>query len=169
MTGAAFVVGVAVLAADAPAPTDEDRGRCTARAVADRRRRSSLVAGIGVAVTGDIQGKIMTEVQPMKMAAAEALYETEQPGRLLDLHHRHPRRHRGDVRRSGSRACCRSWPPAAFDGEVEGINELREQYQETYGQDPGAAYYSPGDYTPIIPLTYWTLPADDRPRRWPPR
>ena len=35
-----------------------------------------LVAGLGVAVTGDIQGKIMTEVQPMKMAAAEALYES---------------------------------------------------------------------------------------------
>ena len=48
------------------------------------------------------------------------------------------------------------------DGEVEGINDLRAQYEETYGQDPGAAYYSPGDYTPIIPLTYWTLPADDR-------
>src|SRR5689334_24377938 len=35
-----------------------------------------LVAGLGVAVTGDLQGKIMTEVQPMKMAAAEALYES---------------------------------------------------------------------------------------------
>src|SRR5689334_15636186 len=36
----------------------------------------TLVAGLAVAVTGDTQGKIMTEVQPMKMAAAEALYET---------------------------------------------------------------------------------------------
>ena len=33
----------------------------------------TLVAGLGVAVSGDIEGKIMTEVQPMKMAAAEAL------------------------------------------------------------------------------------------------
>ena len=38
-----------------------------------------LVSGLGVAITGDVQGKIMTEVQPMKMAAAEALYETEAP------------------------------------------------------------------------------------------
>ena len=36
----------------------------------------ALVASLGVIVTGDIQGKIMTEVQPMKMAAAEGLYET---------------------------------------------------------------------------------------------
>ena len=36
----------------------------------------TLVAGLAVAFTGDLQGKIMTEVQPMKMAAAEALYES---------------------------------------------------------------------------------------------
>ncbi|NED53770.1 cytochrome ubiquinol oxidase subunit I, partial [Micromonospora aurantiaca] len=39
----------------------------------------TAVASIGVAISGDIQGKVMTEQQPMKMAAAEALYETEQP------------------------------------------------------------------------------------------
>ena len=36
----------------------------------------TLLAGLGVAGTGDLQGKVMTEVQPMKMAAAEGLYET---------------------------------------------------------------------------------------------
>ena len=36
-----------------------------------------LVAGIGVAISGDVSGKIMTEVQPMKMAAAEGLYTTQ--------------------------------------------------------------------------------------------
>jgi cytochrome d ubiquinol oxidase subunit I len=29
-----------------------------------------------VGITGDVIGKVMTEQQPMKMAAAEALYET---------------------------------------------------------------------------------------------
>src|SRR5215212_749675 len=38
-----------------------------------------FVAGLGVVITGDIQGKIMTDVQPMKMAAAEGLYKTQQP------------------------------------------------------------------------------------------
>ena len=37
----------------------------------------TLVSALGVIVSGDLQGKIMTEVQPMKMAAAEALYNTE--------------------------------------------------------------------------------------------
>ncbi|WP_040162357.1 cytochrome ubiquinol oxidase subunit I [Nigerium massiliense] len=36
-----------------------------------------VVAGLGVILSGDFQGKIMYDVQPMKMAAAEALYETE--------------------------------------------------------------------------------------------
>ena len=38
----------------------------------------TLLAGLGVAITGDFQGKVMTEVQPMKMAAAEGLYETSE-------------------------------------------------------------------------------------------
>ena len=37
----------------------------------------TLIASIGVAVSGDIQARIMTDQQPMKMAAAEALYSTE--------------------------------------------------------------------------------------------
>src|SRR5699024_1189452 len=35
-----------------------------------------LIGGAGTVVSGDIQGRVMTQVQPMKMAAAEALYET---------------------------------------------------------------------------------------------
>ena len=54
--------------------------RCTARR-SGSAPWSRCVAGLGVAITGDVQGKIMTEVQPMKMAAAEALYETEEPRR----------------------------------------------------------------------------------------
>ena len=38
-----------------------------------------LIAAVFTALTGDIQGKIMTQYQPMKMAAAEALYHTAKP------------------------------------------------------------------------------------------
>ena len=47
--------------------------------------------------------------------------------------------------------------PGSFDGEVRGINDLREEYIETYGQDPGAAYYTAGDYVPVVPVTYWSF------------
>ena len=47
--------------------------------------QAPLVSGIGVAITGDFQGKIMTDVQPMKMAAAEALYEWNYTAQLLHM------------------------------------------------------------------------------------
>src|SRR5690606_1040743 len=74
MVGGAVVMGVAVyrmLKNDPPA--DQDMWRRSARLGAI----VTIVASLGVVGSGDIQGKIMTEVQPMKMAAAEALYETQ--------------------------------------------------------------------------------------------
>ena len=57
-----------------------------ARRLPARRRPGVIVmviAGVGVALTGDLQAKLMFEQQPTKMAAAEALCETT-PARLLD-------------------------------------------------------------------------------------
>ncbi len=116
----------------------------------------TLVAGLGVAVTGDLQGKVMTEVQPMKMAAAEALYDTEKPAAFSILTI-------GSLDGSEEKFAIKIPHVLSFlatgstDGEVQGINQLREQYKAKYGQDPGAKYYSPGDYTPVIPITYWTF------------
>jgi cytochrome d ubiquinol oxidase subunit I len=98
----------------------------------------------------------MTDVQPMKMAAAEALYETEQPADFSVFTI-------GSL--DGSEEIFSIKIPNLlsflaennFEAEVVGINQLREEYKQTYGQDPGEKYYSPGDYTPIIPITYWTF------------
>jgi cytochrome d ubiquinol oxidase subunit I len=154
MTGAAFVVGVAFWQHRRSTTTEEDRQMYR------KALRSGavivLISGVGVAVSGDVQGKIMTEVQPMKMAAAEALYEDEAPAAFSILTI-------GSL--DGSEEVFSIKVPhllsflatGTWDGEVKGINPLREQYIETYGQDPGEKYYSPGDYTPVIPLTYWTF------------
>jgi cytochrome bd ubiquinol oxidase subunit I len=106
-----------------------------------------LVATALLFVTGDIQGKIMTEVQPMKMAAAEALYETAQPApfSLLTV---------GTL--DGSKPVFQVEVPnllsflatGTLDGKVQGINDLQAQYEQKYG---------PGSYKPIIPVTYWTF------------
>ncbi len=117
-----------------------------------------LVAGLGVAVTGDYQGKIMTEVQPMKMAAAEALYNTEDsnaPFSLLTIGTPDGKTEKFSITVPSLLSFLAT---GSFDGKVEGINDLREQYRKTYGDDPGAAYYDPtGDYSPIIPVTYWSF------------
>src|SRR6476661_7863618 len=72
MAGAGVVMGVSLwlMRREAKAAADD------AQDVARTDALLTLVAAVGVTITGDVQGKIMTEVQPMKMAAAEGLYES---------------------------------------------------------------------------------------------
>ena len=116
----------------------------------------TLVAALGVIVSGDLQGKVMTEVQPMKMAAAEALYnsaESNAPFSLLTI---------GSL--DGTRETFAVTVPSLlsflatgrFDGPVKGINEIKAQYEKQYGADPASRVFSTR-YTPTIPLTYWTF------------
>ena len=154
MTGAAFVVGVGFWQLVRRARTDEDRSLY--RTAVRTGAVVVLVSGLGVAISGDLQGKVMTEVQPMKMAAAEGLYETEAPADFSLFTY-------GSLDGTEERFAVKVPDLLSFlatgttDGKVQGINPLREKYEETYGQDPGQKYYSPGDYTPVIPLTYWTF------------
>ena len=153
MTGAAFVVGVAFWQ-HRRASVDEDR--LMYRRALRTGAAIVLVSGVGVVVSGDVQGKIMTDVQPMKMAAAEALYDTEAPAdfSLLTIGTPDGKEEKFAIKVPHLLSFLAT---GTWDGEVQGINDLRERYEQTYGQDPGAKYYSPGDYTPVIPLTYWTF------------
>jgi cytochrome bd ubiquinol oxidase subunit I len=106
-----------------------------------------VVAGIGTAVTGDIQAKIMTDQQPMKMAAAEALYTTEQPAQFSvvtigSLDGSHP------VYQLRVPRLLSYLATGSFDGRVEGIDDIQRQYEQTYG---------PGSYQPVIPVAYWSF------------
>ena len=162
MTGGAVVLGIGgylLLRGRREEPGEDDR------ATADRRVHLSalrvgavvtLVAGLGVAVTGDLQGKVMTEVQPMKMAAAEALYDTEQPASFSVFTVGTPDGRSEKVAVKVPRLLS-FLATGSFEGRVQGINQLRAQYARSYGQDPGAAYYSPDGYVPSIPVTYWSF------------
>ncbi|HET7475179.1 MAG TPA: cytochrome ubiquinol oxidase subunit I [Dermatophilaceae bacterium] len=116
----------------------------------------TIVAALGVALSGDVQGKIMTEVQPMKMAAAEALYETAEsnaPFSIITI---------GSL--DGSQEKFAVTVPdllsflatGTFDGKVVGINDLRAEYRAKYGQDPQSLTFSES-YNPTIPLAYWSF------------
>ena len=115
----------------------------------------TLVASLGVIVSGDIQGKIMTEVQPMKMAAAEAHYNTSShaPFSVLSV---------GNL--SGTQAVHLIEIPGLlsylgkgdFNAEIQGIYDLQKEYQEKFSGNPLTA--DPvSNYTPYIPATYWTF------------
>src|SRR6266568_5029017 len=108
---------------------------------------TSLAAAVATIVTGDIQAKLMTMYQPMKMAAAEALYHTAQPApfSLFTI---------GTL--NGSKPVFQVTLPKVlsflatgnFNGQVKGIDNLQSLYSQVYG---------PGSYTPMIPVAYWSF------------
>ncbi len=84
----------------------------------------TLVAALGVVVTGDFQAKVMTEVQPMKMAAAEALYDSvpsNAPFSLLTIGSLDGTEERFAVKVPGLLSFLAT---GRFDGPVEGINDI---------------------------------------------
>jgi cytochrome d ubiquinol oxidase subunit I len=107
----------------------------------------SFVSALLLTFTGHAQAQVMTRVQPMKMAAAEALYRSQGPAEfslfavgtpdgkhlVFDLTLPHLL----------SVLATNTW-----NGRVEGINDLQARYQRQYG---------PGDYAPLIPVTYWSF------------
>lgn len=106
-----------------------------------------LIGSIGVIVSGDIQGRVMTDVQPMKMAAAEAQYDTTSGASfsLFSIGTLDGSRETFAVRVPGVASFMAT---GSFDGVVEGINDLQDEYVRQYG---------PGDYRPNIPVTYWNF------------
>lgn len=115
-----------------------------------------LVSGLGVAISGDLQGKVMTEVQPMKMAAAEALYDTPPEGQcapfsvltVAGLDGEDPT-HVIEI------PCLLSFlGTGSFDGEVRGIADLEAEYRASFGDDE---LTQADTYVPPIAMTYWNF------------
>uniref|UniRef100_UPI000A65047C cytochrome ubiquinol oxidase subunit I n=1 Tax=Ornithinimicrobium sp. CNJ-824 TaxID=1904966 RepID=UPI000A65047C len=74
MTGGAFVLAFAVWHLWRTRTPQSDKPMY--RKAAKLGAWTLVIAGVGVIVSGDVQGKVMSEVQPMKMAAAEASTRT---------------------------------------------------------------------------------------------
>jgi cytochrome d ubiquinol oxidase subunit I len=151
LTGGAFVAGVAIWHV-VTKKTDREMFRKAARVGAT----VALIASVGIVISGDISGKIMTEVQPMKMAAAEALYNTEKPASFSWFTVGTPD---GKTEKFSIKTpdLLSFLATGSFNGQVEGINQLRAEYQKKYGVEPGATYYSGDGYVPMIPVTYWSF------------
>jgi cytochrome bd ubiquinol oxidase subunit I len=107
----------------------------------------TLVAGLATAVTGDIQARLMDSQQPMKMAAAEALYSTSSAASfsLLSVGSLNGNQEVWSVRVPDLLSLIATLDP---HGTVQGINNVQRAYAKKYG---------PGDYKPYIPVTYWSF------------
>ncbi len=108
---------------------------------------TTLVASILVFISGDMQSRVMVDQQPMKMAAAEAQFNTTDHASFSILTI-------GSL--DGSKPIFQIRIPnllsimatGSSSGTVEGINDIQAQYEQKYG---------PGSYKPVIPVAYWTF------------
>jgi len=107
----------------------------------------TLIAAVGVAFSGHAQAQMMAREQPMKMASAEALWNT-QKGAGFSLFAvgdvENGRNHINiQIPHMLSVLATNTWT-----GTVQGINDLQAQYERRYG---------PGSYIPVVGVTYWTF------------
>lgn len=110
-----------------------------------------LVSSLGLVLTGDTQGKLMFEQQPMKMASAESLChsQTDPQFSILTV---------GTHNNCDSVVHLIEMPyvlPFLAEGQfsgvrLEGVKDLQAQYEEKFG---------PGDYRPNLFVTYWSFRA----------
>ncbi len=107
----------------------------------------ALVASLAVIVVGHGQAQYMVREQPMKMAAAEALWRTENPAGM-SLFTWGDEEHKRDVFAVRVPGLLSSLAHNRFTGEVQGIRDLQAEYEQRYG---------PGDYAPPVMWTYWTF------------
>jgi cytochrome bd ubiquinol oxidase subunit I len=108
---------------------------------------TTALAGVLVAFSGHHQAHLMATYEPMKLAAAEALWETEQPAgfSLFAIGDVEDGRNIVNVQVPYLLSILATNSPS---GEVAGVAELQERFVEQYG---------PGDYVPNVPVLYWAF------------
>ncbi|WP_407309225.1 cytochrome ubiquinol oxidase subunit I [Desulfosporosinus sp. SB140] len=106
-----------------------------------------LISAFGVAGVGHLQAMHLVQAQPMKMAAAEAHWETENPAGLLLFASIDEQNHKNN---SGLEipGLLSFLSYDSFTGEVKGINELQAADIQQYG---------PGSYIPPVTPLFWSF------------
>jgi cytochrome d ubiquinol oxidase subunit I len=120
---------------------------------------TNIIAFMGVGFTGHSLGMVMTETQPMKMAAAEALYENASGAdasfSIFSLGTPDGAHEIFSIRIPYLLSFLSN---GTFDGSVEGIRDLQAEYEAMYcGADSLLTCPSDGQFAPIIWVTYWAF------------
>jgi cytochrome d ubiquinol oxidase subunit I len=108
---------------------------------------ATVLGGVGTVVSGDGLGLAMVQTQPMKMAAAEALYNTTKNASFSIFTWGTPDG-KSELFSIRIPDLLSFLSTHTFDGQVEGLNDLQAQYVASFG---------PGDYMPVLWITYWAF------------
>ncbi|WP_227764197.1 cytochrome ubiquinol oxidase subunit I [Zhaonella formicivorans] len=116
-----------------------------------RSFRLGLIFGVAsillVSAVGHFQGQYLTQAQPMKMAAAEALWESADPAPLavLAIIDEQNQTNSAEIQLPGLLSFLTY---NKFSGEVKGIKEIQAEYETEYG---------PGNYIPPVVPVFWSF------------
>jgi cytochrome d ubiquinol oxidase subunit I len=118
-----------------------------------RAAKLALIVGVPISavnlLVGSYLGEVVTEYQPMKIAATEALWDTEQPADFslfqVGGFSQNDQTPAFEIEIPGLLSLLAT---GSLDGDVQGMNELQAAYEERYG---------PGDYIPPVWATYWSM------------
>ncbi len=106
------------------------------------------VSAVNLAL-GSHLGVVVTDYQPMKIAATEALWDTEQPAAFslfqIGGFSEDDQTPSFDIEIPKLLSVLAT---GSLDGEVQGMNEVQSQYEQQYG---------PGDYIPPVRAAYWGM------------
>ena len=107
-----------------------------------------LVGGAFTIAWGHFQGQLLVREQPMKMAAAEALFKTEKPASVslfAITPWSNPTKNDFNLKVPHLLSFLNDWH---WNSKAVGMNELQSQY---------AAKYGAGNYKPNVPVSYWSF------------
>jgi len=107
----------------------------------------AFIGSLLVILVGHNQAQYMIQVQPMKMAAAEALWNSESPA-AMSLFTIGDEKNRKDVFAVKLPGFLSFLAYNKFEGEVKGINQIQKESEEKFG---------PGNYVPPVAISYWTF------------
>jgi len=109
--------------------------------------RYALIGSLLVGVIGHFQGQFLVQHQPLKMAAAEALWDTEQPAGFAVV---------AGINAGAQTNSFELKVPGVlsflsynnFSSEVKGLKDLQAE---------ATAQYGPGNYIPPVTLNFWAF------------
>ena len=106
------------------------------------------VAALATVIVGHFNGVLMTKQQPMKMAAADAVFETKDGAGLSLFATGDLKQNPEGLNRNVEVPNLLSFITTGYPrGQIEGINDINARYQQQYG---------PGEYAPVVAIAYWS-------------
>jgi cytochrome d ubiquinol oxidase subunit I len=108
-----------------------------------------FVGALSVVTWGHFQGQLVAREQPMKMAAAEAVFETEKPAGLslfaIGPLEKYPSKTSFNIKIPHLLSFLTDWH---WSSKIEGVNYWQRDYAKEYGA---------GNYKPIVAVNYWSF------------